>query len=88
MKQYVVVGEFHLEKLCSCNITTNKFNELWQSKASLTPLLTPSPSDCHNDTAPELSPDVAKIAAAWPILPEAIRAGILAMVAAAGEAGK
>jgi hypothetical protein len=30
-----------------------------------------------------LPPEAAKIAAAWPTLPEAIRAGILAMVQAA-----
>ena len=41
-----------------------------------------------SDNRPDLPPDVARIVAAWPTLPEAIRAGILAMVAAAGEAGK
>jgi hypothetical protein len=43
-----------------------------------------SPSDCHSDTVPELPPDVARIAAAWPTLPDAIRTGIMAMVTAAG----
>jgi hypothetical protein len=33
--------------------------------------------------APELPPDLAAVVAAWPTLPEAIRAGILAMVEAA-----
>ncbi len=35
--------------------------------------------------APELPPDLAAIVAAWPELPEAIRAGILAMVKAASS---
>jgi len=35
----------------------------------------------------EIDPELAKIVAAWPGLPDAIRAGIVAMVAAAGDAG-
>jgi hypothetical protein len=46
------------------------------------------PSDCHNDTAPELPPNVVRIAVAWPSLPEAIRAGIMAMVQASAGWGK
>jgi hypothetical protein len=66
----------------------NNINTCDDSKTPSTLKSTLPPSDCHSDTAPELPPDVARIAAAWPTLPDAIRAGILAMVAAAGEAGK
>jgi hypothetical protein len=31
--------------------------------------------------------DLAAVVAAWPILPEAVRAGILAMVKASGKGG-
>jgi hypothetical protein len=38
---------------------------------------------------PEVAdPDLAAINAAWPALPEALKAGILAMVKAASEGGK
>jgi len=33
--------------------------------------------------APELTPDLAAVVAAWPELPEALKAGIVAMVKAA-----
>jgi hypothetical protein len=42
------------------------------------------PLPCPTDPA-ELSPDLALVVAAWPSLPEAIRAGILAMVKAVSE---
>jgi len=34
-------------------------------------------------SGPELAPDLAAVLAAWPELPEAIKAGIVAMVKAA-----
>jgi hypothetical protein len=40
------------------------------------------PFPCPTDP-PDLPPDLAAVVAAWPTLPEAIRAGILAMVRAA-----
>jgi hypothetical protein len=39
---------------------------------------------CIHDTC-QTDPDLARIVAAWPGLPEAIKAGIVAMVKAAGK---
>ena len=39
--------------------------------------------DCPDATA--LDPELARVVAAWPKLPEPVRAGILAMVQAAGK---
>jgi hypothetical protein len=41
----------------------------------------PCPPSAHRQ--PSLPPDLAAVVTAWPALPEAIRAGILAMVKAA-----
>ena len=38
-------------------------------------------------TDPKTDPDLAQVAAAWPTLPPALRAGILAMVKAAKGGG-
>ena len=48
------------------------------------------PSATENATGllPELPPDLAEVAAAWPDLPEPIRAGILAMIRSASGTGK
>jgi hypothetical protein len=45
------------------------------------PVLVPSVSD--GVLGADLSPDLAEVAAAWPDLPEAIKAGVLALVRAA-----
>jgi hypothetical protein len=39
-------------------------------------------------SGPEIGPDLAAVVAAWPRLPEAMKAGILAMVKAANDAGR
>ena len=45
---------------------------------------TPAPgADPHTPDAPALAPDLARIVEAWADLPEAVRAGIVAMVKAA-----
>jgi hypothetical protein len=44
----------------------------------------PKYSALHS-TEEQIDPDLSRIAAAWPQLPEAIKAGILAMVQAAGN---
>ena len=37
-------------------------------------------------SSPDLPPDLARVVAAWPRLPDAIKAGVLAMVPATGDA--
>jgi hypothetical protein len=37
--------------------------------------------------APSMPPDLAEVVAAWPSLPEAVKAGIVAMVQATGRGG-
>jgi hypothetical protein len=44
-------------------------------------------SDPKTPPAPPADPDLSAVAAAWPNLPLAIKAGILAMVRATGAAG-
>ena len=46
--------------------------------------MVPSPPDSHFDPPPP--PDLQRVVAAWDGLPEAIKAGILALVQAAGGA--
>ncbi len=44
------------------------------------------PGNAGCNAPPPLPPDVQRIAAAWPHLPDAIRAGVLALVNAADPA--
>jgi hypothetical protein len=39
---------------------------------------------CETQKSPKLDPDLAALVGAWPTLPDAIRAGIMAMIRAAG----
>lgn len=69
----------------------NGGNELWQGENPVTvPVTVPVTGESRKSTvsggskpAPE-DAELAVVNAAWPTLPEAIRAGILAMVKAAG----
>ncbi len=45
------------------------------------------PSSPKTDTFPDLPPDLASIVAAWPGLPEAIKAGVLTIVRASAAKG-
>ena len=56
--------------------------ELRQSEITEVPTVVPSPTGAVS--GPELPPDLARVVAAWDRLPAAIRAGVLAMVEAAG----
>jgi hypothetical protein len=49
-------------------------------------LLRDANSDALPDDFTPIDPDVAEVAEAWPTLPQAVRAGILAMIRAAATA--
>ncbi len=55
--------------------------KLRDDDAGEAPVLVPSGEDCH--FLPDLPPDLARVAAAWGDLPDAIKAAILALVDAA-----
>jgi hypothetical protein len=44
------------------------------------------PQQCAAETAAPTDPDLCQVIDAWPTLPEAVRAGIVAMVKASGNA--
>jgi hypothetical protein len=56
--------------------------ELRDNESGEVPALVPSPSEAAS--GPVFSPDLARVVAAWPDLPDAIKAGVLAIVQAAG----
>jgi len=81
--------------LCSAPGRTRTFNLLIKSQ-SATPEIPGKKAHSENCAAPgaavgsentPIDPDLAAVVDAWPKLPEAIRAGILAMIRAAGGAG-
>jgi hypothetical protein len=53
------------------------------------PLQIPFPTPAHHlpTEPPDPGPDLAELVAAWPALPEPIRAGILAMIRSASGKG-
>jgi hypothetical protein len=51
---------------------------------NMVPVAVPNP--CVATSSPNLPPDLARVVAAWPRLPDAIKAGVLAMVQATGDA--
>ena len=67
------------------SVTGNDDKGLRKRETTMVPTLVPSPSeiDSSTNTLPSADPDLTYIAAAWPDLPKAIQAGILAMVKSA-----
>ena len=61
---------------------------LRQGAAAVAELLPNDTCQTPPISAPLADPDLAAVVDAWPALPEAIKAGILAMVNAASESGK
>ncbi len=68
------------------DVNPSDTKDLRQEPNDAVPVLVPSSSqaDFAAISLPPADPDLAQILAAWPRLPEAIKAGILAMVQAAG----
>ena len=64
------------------DVTGQSDKELRQTETPEVPTVVPSPTGAVS--GPELPPDLARVVAAWDRLPAAIRAGVLAMVEAAG----
>ena len=64
------------------DVNDNADNELRKDGNAQVPSMVPSPSNSESKVIadPTLEPDLFKIVAAWPDLPKAIQAGILAMV--------
>jgi hypothetical protein len=82
----VVAQRFRKAETESHNsINTTSYNE---QETPATQKLTLPPSDCQKDmvnAVREMANNLAEIVAAWPTLPEAIRAGIVAMVKATAK---
>jgi hypothetical protein len=59
--------------------------EIRETQNAEVPVVVPSPSEAVS--GPDFPPDLARVVAAWPDLPQAIKAGVLALVnaAAGGE---
>ena len=62
--------------------TLNNSNKLEQDVRSKVPTVVPTPSRAASSS--QLPPDLALVVASWDRLPEAIKAGVLALVQAAG----
>jgi hypothetical protein len=62
--------------------TVNTTKDLGQSEESQVPTVVPSLSGARPSS--DLSPDLTRVVGAWPSLPAVIKAGILALVQAAG----
>lgn len=65
-------------------ITTQRGKELAQTQNGEVPILVPSPPDANSDAT--IPPDLASVGAAWGDLPEAIKAGILAIIVSSAKA--
>lgn len=77
-------GEFAIR--CPDSTTIEEPNQLGQGITPEVPTVGPSPSGAISCPFP---PDLARVAAVWDDLPQAIKAGVLALVqAAAGPGGR